>query len=170
VRFFASPDGTQVLIRPIRATDKALLARGLSLLSPASIHARFLSPKPRFSSAELSYLTEVDGLDHVALVAVDAREPTHLIGVARFVRDCEHPDAAEAAVVLGDLWQGMGLGRTLGLALAEEARARGIRRFTATMLPSNTPALRLFRRISDHLESQVHDGVRELVAELYAAA
>ena len=30
---------------------------------------RFLTPKRSFSRAELRYLTEVDGRDHVALVA-----------------------------------------------------------------------------------------------------
>jgi acetyltransferase len=168
VRFTRLPDGTDVLIRPIRADDKELLARGVSMLSLKSAHARFLSPKPRLSSAELIYLTEVDGHDHVAFVAVDARAPHHLIGVARFVRDCERPDTAEAAIVVGDPWQGLGLGRTLGLMLADAARERAIRRFTATMLPANTPALRLFRTISTRLEDHIHFGVRELVAELAA--
>ena len=34
-----------------------------------TIHRRFLGAKPRFSARELRYLTEVDGVDHIALVA-----------------------------------------------------------------------------------------------------
>ena len=34
-----------------------------------SVQRRFLTPKRSFSRAELRYLTEVDGRDHVALVA-----------------------------------------------------------------------------------------------------
>lgn len=161
------PDGTQVLIRPIRPQDKALLSEGMRHLSAASAYARFLAPKPRLTSSELQYLTEVDGHDHVALVAVDACTH-HLLAVGRFVRDPARPERAEIAIVVGDAWQGMGLGRTLGLALADEARTRAVRSFTATMLPDNVPALRLFAAISAHLDEHLRDGVRELVADLAA--
>jgi RimJ/RimL family protein N-acetyltransferase len=168
VRFTVLPDGTQVLIRPIRPSDKALLAEGFSHLSPASAYARFLAPKPRLTTSDLRYLTEVDGIDHVALVAVTASYPRELVAVGRWVREAEHPDTAEVGITVGDCHQGQGLGRTLGLALAEEARMRGIRRFSATMLPGNTAAFRLFDAISAHLEHHLHDGVRELVADLAA--
>ena len=46
-----------------------MLEQGLHNLSETSVQRRFLSPKPRFSRAELRYLTEVDGRNHVALVA-----------------------------------------------------------------------------------------------------
>ena len=64
-----------VLIRPIRADDKRMLTDGLRRLSDESVHRRFLMPKPSFSRAELRYLTEVDGRDHVALVAESPSAP-----------------------------------------------------------------------------------------------
>src|SRR4051794_20929256 len=111
-------------------------------LSPESRRARFLTAKPRLTSAELRYLTELDGLDHYALIAVLAERPDLLAGVARFVRSADDPLAAEVAVVVGDPLQGKGLGRTLGLRLADAARARGVRRFTATMLSDHVAAPR----------------------------
>src|SRR6476659_143306 len=87
-------NGTRVLIRPITADDKALLVRGMASLSPQSARLRFLAPKNRLSLAELRYLTEVDQVDHYALVAVLADDPTTLAGVGRWVRDRDHPDAA----------------------------------------------------------------------------
>jgi RimJ/RimL family protein N-acetyltransferase len=161
------PDGTAVALRPIEPGDKPLLAEGLARLSPRSAHQRFLAPKARFSAAELRHLTEVDGRDHVAIVAVLAGEPGALVGVGRFVRDPGRPDEAEAAVVIGDPWQGQGLGRTIGLLLADAARARGIRRFTATLLGTNVAAHRLFAAISRRLRARYASGVEELVAELY---
>ena len=81
------PDGAQVVIRPIRAEDKRMLSDGLRRLSPESVQRRFLTPKRSFSRAELRYLTEVDGRDHVALVAQDPAEPVpHLIAVGRSAR------------------------------------------------------------------------------------
>ena len=46
-----------------------MLEDGLRQLSDESVHRRFLTPKRGFSRTELRYLTEVDGRDHVALVA-----------------------------------------------------------------------------------------------------
>lgn len=166
VRTTTLPDGTTVRLRFIRAEDKPLLVAGLSRLSADSVHKRFLAPKPRFSSAELRYLTELDGCDHVAIVAVLADDPETLVGVGRFVRDADRPDEAEAAIVIADHLQGQGLGRSLGLLLAEEARARGVRRFTATLLGTNVAAHRLFAAISRRLRAQVSGGIEELVAEL----
>ena len=163
------PDETPLLVRPIRPDDKALLARGLSELSPASVQRRFLSPKPHFTRSELRYLTEVDGHDHVALVAVDPAHPDRLIGVARWVRLHDDLEAAEVAVVVGDDWQGRGVGTLLGEAVAEEARLQGVRRFTATMQSDNVPAHRLMARLTDHLERQHQGaGVSEVVLELAA--
>ncbi len=154
-------------VRDIRPDDKALLIDALAQLSQESIHARFLSPKPRLSSRELRYLTEVDGHDHVALLAFD--DDGDLLGVARYIRDAADPTVAEVGIVVGDRLQGQGIGTRLGLLLADRARAAGIERFSAIMLPENRTALALFGRISARLHSELHDGVRELVAELRAA-
>ena len=125
-------------------------------------------PKPRFSSSELRYLTEIDGFDHVAIVAVSAEDPDVFYGVARFVRWQNDPEAAEAAIVVADPLQGHGLGRELGRRLAEEARERGVKRFTATLLGENVAAHRLFASISSHLEAHYDGGLEELVAEIAA--
>lgn len=162
-------DETAVLIRPIRPTDKRALQRGLGALSDASAHARFLAPKDHFTAAELSYLTEVDGADHAAFVAMEPGAGGRLLAVARYVRDPEHPDAAEAAITVADDLQGRGLGRRMGHVLADAARAHGIRRFTGSMLADNAAALALFASISERLTSEPLDGpVREIVAELAA--
>src|SRR3954454_4207676 len=94
-------DGTEVFIRPIRATDKAMLAARLTRLSETSRQQRFLGPKPRLTSAELRYLTEVDGHDHYAVVATTPADGD-IVATARWVRLPSDPEAAEAAVVVCD--------------------------------------------------------------------
>ena len=65
-----------VVIRPIRPEDKPLLADGLgAALGRRRVAQRFLAPKPRFTAAELRYLTEVDFRDHDALVATPRERP-----------------------------------------------------------------------------------------------
>jgi RimJ/RimL family protein N-acetyltransferase len=164
------PDGAQVLLRPIRADDKRMLADGLRRLSPESVQRRFLTPKRSFSRAELRYLTEVDGRDHVALVAENPAEPARrLIAVGRFVRLRDDPEAAEVAITVADDFQGRGRGSILGEHLAHSARNRGIRRFTATMSSQNVPAHRLMAKLTKHLQQQhVGGGVDELVLDLAA--
>jgi acetyltransferase len=164
------PDGAQVLLRPINPDDKGMLSEGLRRLSPQSAQRRFLTPKRSFSRTELRYLTEVDGRDHVALVA---EYPCHterrLIAVARFVRLQDDPEAAEVAETVADEWQHRGLGSMLGKHLAHSARNRGIRRFTATMASENLPAHRLMARLTHHLEQHhVGGGVDELTLDLVA--
>jgi GNAT superfamily N-acetyltransferase len=156
-----------VRVRPIRPDDKPLLSAGLRFLSDESIRKRFLAAKPRFTSTELRYLTEIDHRDHIALVAVHEHHPDLLVGVARCVRLHDRPDTAEMAIVVGDPWQGQGLGRALAEALAEAASAAGIRKFTATMLADNRAARSLMHTLARRLdEGAVSGGVREVVAEL----
>jgi RimJ/RimL family protein N-acetyltransferase len=156
-----------LVIRPIEPGDKERLVNGLRQLSEETIRKRFLAAKPRFTQAELRYLTEVDGRNHIALVALLDDE---LVAVARCVRLPDRPGTAEMAIVVGDPWQGQGLGRELTQRLADAAVAVGIRRFAATMLGDNEPARRLMRTFSRRLdEARIEGGLREVVVELVAA-
>ncbi len=161
--------GASAWVRPIRPDDKPRLVRGFARLSDASVRRRFLAPKDRLSRADLAYLTEVDGHDHVAIVALLDTDPECVAGVGRFVRDPEHPDTAEFAIVVGDDLHGQGLGSAIAERLAAEARTRGIRRFTATVLEENDAVRRLVARIAAGLRHEhVANGVGELIVDLAA--
>jgi GNAT superfamily N-acetyltransferase len=159
----------ELLIRRIAPADKDALVAGLGRLSERSVYQRFLSPKPRLSASELKYLTEVDFVDHYALVAVLAGAPDVVVGVGRWVRAADAPGDAEIAIVIADDLQGRGVGTALGRALADAARERGVASFTASMLPTNTSAHRLFAKISSQLSLTREHGVDELVPPLVAA-
>ena len=162
-------DGTRVVVRPIRPSDRRLLERSRGRFSDESMRRRFLGPKPRLTTTELRYLTEVDGRDHYALVATPLDEVDSIVAVARFVRLAGEPATAEAAIIVADELQGRGLGKRLARELAVAAGERGIRRFRASMLSDNRAALELMRTLSEHLESGYADGYREVVTELAAA-
>lgn len=162
-------DGTELLIRPIRPSDKALLAAGLTRLSEVSRQRRFLGPKSVLTTAELRDLTEVDGRDHYAIVAVTPGWDGEIAAVGRWVRLASNPLDAEAAIVVCDSLQGRGLGKAIARLLADAARERGIRRIHATMYSQNEPALALMRVIAERLSGGAHDhGVHEVVADLAA--
>ena len=133
-------DGTLVLVRAIRPSDADGLRRGFARLSPQSRFRRFLVGMPELSDAMVRYLTQVDYVNHFAVVATDllpeGREGKGL-GVARFIRLPEDPDVAEAAVTVVDQAHGKGVGRCLLSVLVQAAEERGVKMLRAEVLPSN---------------------------------
>src|ERR1044071_2979720 len=163
------PSGPRFLIRPIEPVDKEKLVTGLRRLSEASIRKRFLAAKPRFSSAELRYLTEVDGFNHIALVAVLEDDPNTLVAVARCVRLPHRPGTAEMAIVVGDPWQSQGLGPALANAPPQRAPAARPPRHAGTVRGDKGAARRLMRTFASRLEEgYLSGGVREVLVELAA--
>lgn len=141
------PDGRIVSIRSIRADDSDRLRESHVRLSDRSRYRRFMSAKPQLSRSDARYLAEVDGRDHVALVAtVVAPGGDAIVAVARLIRLPDSPAVAEFAIVVNDAWQGQGLGGELLARLGEEARARGVARFRASMLAENAPIHDLIAR------------------------
>src|SRR4051794_5167605 len=147
-----------------------MLSAALERLSEESRFKRFLGPKPRFTRAELAYLTEVDGIDHIAYVALRGDAPKELIAVGRMVRAATNPAMAEIAVVVGGDCQRRGLGRLPGDHPAVAARAGGVRWLTAKMAADNEPPHRLFGHISSQLTEHHAGPVDELRADLLFAA
>ncbi|HEY0717245.1 MAG TPA: GNAT family N-acetyltransferase [Streptosporangiaceae bacterium] len=139
-------DGSEVLIRPVRAGDAGLLAAGFARLSPESRRLRFLTAKDTLRPAELRYLTDVDHHDHEALGALDPADGQG-VGIARYIRDAADPRTAEIAVTIADGWQGRGLGTELVSRLAGRARREGIERFVALTAGGNVAMGLLLRRM-----------------------
>ena len=120
----------------------------MSRLSPESSRRRFFTVRFRLSDDELHAMTHLDGHHRFALGATVQGEDgaTEGVGIARFARVADTPDAAEVALVVVDAYQRQGVGRTLLSRLAREGLARGITRFRGSVLPDNDPMLRLLRR------------------------
>lgn len=140
--------GVEVLIRPIRPTDKRLMTEGFERLSPQARFQRFFAPVMRLGESDLVYLTEVDHHKHEALVAIDPDEG-ELVGVARYIRTTPYRDReAEVAIVIADRWRGKGLGKALLTRLATRAREEGVTHFLAVILAENSNATELFENFA----------------------
>jgi RimJ/RimL family protein N-acetyltransferase len=151
-------------IRPITAGDAERVAAAFEGLSDRSRYQRFLAPKPRLSSSELRYLTDVDQRRHVALAAVDPADGA-FVGIARYAIAPGDHDAADVAVVVADAWQGSGIGTRLMHELVGRAAANGIARLTGVTLQGNTAARALLRRVGFRTRAYT-DGRIELEREL----
>src|SRR5262245_53820294 len=143
------PLAPRLFVRPIRASDAAALQAGFERLSDESRYFRFHSGMRRLPEGLLRYLTQVDGLNHVALVGFETRgsEEGRGVAVARFVRDREEPTTAELAVVVIDELQGRGIARRMLAKLADVAAERGIERFKASVLAGNKRARGLLKSL-----------------------
>jgi RimJ/RimL family protein N-acetyltransferase len=147
---------SHVALRPIEPGDAAALRQAFAGLSSQTRYQRFHGAILDLSPDFLRYLTVVDGVDHVAWVALQRGA---IVGVARFVR-LPSSDAAEVAFVVADRLQGQGVGGLLRDRLLGEAWARGVRRFIAEVLPENhavrrllqSPGLELIRDSGHRLE------------------
>jgi hypothetical protein len=98
-------DGRRVWLRAIQPSDRDLLREGLHHLSPESAYHRFFSAKRKLSDGELDYFTQLDFVNHVALVAlVDDGSGPLPVGTARYI--VEHsegrPKSAEVAFLVAD--------------------------------------------------------------------
>ncbi len=142
-----------------------MIEAGLERMSERTRYQRFMSPKPRFTSSELTYLTEIDHHSHEALVAVDAdtRRP---LGVARFVQATDDPEVAEVAVVVLDDSQRRGVGTALLETLSSRARDEGISRFSATALHENRAILGLLEKLGPVTVRRTGGGEIEIEFEL----
>ena len=148
-------DGTRIALRFLEPGDAEELRRGFARLSSRSRYQRFLAGMPELTDEMLRYLTQLDGENHVAIVAttesLDLKSEIGL-GVARFVRLAQTPDVAEAAVTVADDAQGKGIGRILVRALGALALERGIHSFRGVLLAENVG----MRRLLEQVGARVH--------------
>ena len=159
-------DGTSVEVRPIEPYDKRRMTDAFERLSEESRYRRFFSPITHLTDQQLAYLTEIDHGDHEALVALDDQD--NLVGVARYVRLEDRPDAAEVAVTVADDWQGRGMATGLLHRLVPLAREAGIERFTASALTDNRTVVDVLKGIGASTRHTAEPGVVKLEIELPA--
>jgi L-amino acid N-acyltransferase YncA len=139
---------SNVVIRPVTGEDRRLLLAGFAKFGDRSREQRFMGVKVKLTEAELTFFTEVDQHDHVALGAID-RDSGEGVGIARFIRLRPGGNVAEAAVAVIDTWQGRGVGRALLRELACRAEQEGVEHFQATVKAGNRAMLRGFAGVGE---------------------
>ena len=161
-------DGTEVVLRMVRADDKPLLREGFERLSEQTRYLRFHGVKNELTDAELRYLTEVDGVKHVAIGAVrtDADGAEHGCGIARMVQLEQEPGVAEAAITVADEHQGHGLGTLLFNRIIAAAAERGVTKIRSFVLGSNTPMQELMKRLAPAMGADAHVTVEQGVVTI----
>jgi acetyl coenzyme A synthetase (ADP forming)-like protein len=155
-------DGTSIVIRAVRASDKPALRDLFARMSPRSISHRFFAAKRELTDADLTWL-DSDDPKHVGLVAIrrhDSHE--HVLGLGRYIV-MEARDVAEVSFDVADADQGRGIGTLLLEHLARIGRSRALTTFSADVEANNAQMLDVFSRCGFAVTQEL-DG-RELHVE-----
>ncbi len=154
--------GLEIFLRPVKLSDEPLLKEFFYSLSDESLYRRFMSPRKDMPHEQLQKFVVVDYIRQMVLLAVLRREEREkVVGMAQYVLD-EATNFAEVAFAVRDQYQNQGVGRELLRQLTYIARRRGIFGFTAQVLATNRPMLRLFDSMNFSTQKRVSEGVVEL--------
>ncbi|WP_181767629.1 GNAT family N-acetyltransferase, partial [Streptomyces albidus (ex Kaewkla and Franco 2022)] len=163
-------DGGTALIRPITADDAERLVSFYERVSDESKYYRFFAPYPRLSDRDVRRFTHHDYVDRVGLAATVGGE---FIATVRYDRiddtgrAATTPSAqAEVAFLVRDDHQGRGVASALLEHIAAVARERGIRRFTAEVLPANNKMIKVFTDAGYSQRRSFEDGSVHLTFDL----
>ena len=131
------PDVGDLFIRPIRPEDAQLLDDLFEVLSPQSVYYRFFSPMKKLSHSMLARFTQIDYDREIALVAIsESGSSEKMLGAARIILQPNLKDA-EFAVLVGDPWQGKGIGARLLATCLTIAKERQFGIIWGTVLAEN---------------------------------
>jgi acetyltransferase len=159
-------DGTEVVIRPIRPEDEPLIVELHEGHSEHTIRMRFFSMVKTLSRDSLIRLCHLDYDREMALAAVHREgDRSRFMGVSRYYLDVETGDA-EFAIVVGDKWQGHGLGYHLMERLIYVARQRGVKRLIGVVLRENETMLRLMCEFGFQTQASTESAAVEVVLDL----
>jgi acetyltransferase len=137
----------KIFIRPIRPEDAPMMAELIESLSTRSIYHRFFTPLRRLPQSMLARFTQVDYDREIALVAFRDAEPQNLmLGVARVILE-RNLKTAEFSVLVGDAWQGKGIGAELLKKCLNIAKERGVETIWGLVLTENTQMLALGKKL-----------------------
>ena len=160
---FVSDDGRRIFIRPVKPEDAPLFTELFKVLSPTTIYYRFFGMLKELNPEMLARFTQIDYDREIALVAIDKDSQTDkMLGVARIIGD---PDGktGEFAVLVGDAWQGMGIGGNLLGKCLSIAEKQGFQTVHGIVLKDNRNMLAMGEKLGFEIKNDPDSGDNELV-------
>ena len=151
-------DGTPVLLRPIKPEDEALVHRLLQSCSEQTIYFRYFHRIKKFTRDLIIRFTQNDYDRELALIAVGQPPgPPLMFGVVRLVMT-PNREQGEFAILVGDPWQGKGLGLTLMERIIAVAKDYGIHYLYGDVLIENEPMLEMMKRLGFSFRKNLEEG------------
>ena len=161
-----SVDGRRIFVRPVKPEDAPLFTAFFKTLSPTTIYYRFFGALKELNPEMLARFTQIDYDREIALVAIDEdSESDCMLGVARIIGDADGK-TGEFAVLVGDAWQGKGIGSNLLQKCLSIAEKQGFRTVNGIVLHENKNMLALGKKLGFEIRKGSDSGENELVIHL----
>ena len=146
-------NGEEITIRPIRPEDEPLMVKFHETLSERTVYMRYFSPlklQQRVAHERLSRICFIDYDREMVLVATRHNPETHetqILGAGRLTKSSWHSQG-EFGLLVGDEFQGAGLGTTLLEHVVDVGRAEGLDRIVGHILADNSAMLNLMESMN----------------------
>jgi acetyltransferase len=160
---WTAKDKSKVTIRPILPEDEALLVKFHGILSDRTVFMRYLQPimlQDRVMHERLARISHVDYDREIALVAetMDANEERSIMGIVRLSK-IHATNEARLSVLIGDPYQGIGLGGELVSRAVEVARSERIDRISSILTADNQVMVHIFEKLGFTITPLDHDNL-----------
>jgi acetyltransferase len=144
-------NGARVLLRPIKPEDEARFNEFLTSLSEETMRFRFFQILKEWSHDVLTRYCNLDYDREVAIVAELQQDNKRIIGAGRIIVE---PDgkSGEFAVLVGDQWQGVGLGSRLMDYIVTLGKDMRLERIFGYVMANNYKMLRMCEKKGFGLE------------------
>lgn len=140
--------GRSLRFRPIHPGDNDRMVMLFNTFSMKTIYHRFFA-YIKMPPARVARFTNVDYVTQMAIVGEELKDGQYrLVGVARYAQSKEDPRKGEMAIVIGDPWQGQGIGTVMLQYLVDVARIEGYEELTALVHYDNEVIQRVFDKLT----------------------
>jgi acetyltransferase len=153
-----------VILRPIKPEDEALLREFYCSLSEETMRLRFFQVFKEFSHETLTRYCNLDYDREIALVAETRKGERKIVGVGLLMIESGRK-CGEFAVVVGDQWQGLGLGSKLVDCLIEIGKDRSLETVYGYVVSSNSRMINLCMKKGFKIEP-LEDGLMKVTLDL----
>ncbi len=149
-------DETKVTIRPILPEDEALIAKFHTVLSERTVFMRYLQPmmlQERVMHERLARICHCDYDRELALLAetTNKDEEQDVMGVVRLSK-VHGTNEARLSILIGDPYQGIGLGSELVRRAVDVARNERLNRLSAILTADNQVMKHIFETLGFRFE------------------
>jgi acyl-CoA hydrolase/GNAT superfamily N-acetyltransferase len=156
---YKTPSSREVRFRVIKPVDEEKLRELFYNLREEDVYYRFMSNVRTLPHTKAQPLVVLDYEEKFAIVGYEGEEPDErFIGVARWFLD-RPSNMAEVAFVVHPDYQLQGIGSFMLGKLAEVAKEKGIRGFSAEVLAGNRKMLNVFFKSGFNVQSHLDGGV-----------
>ena len=141
-------------LNAVRPADRPALHDLFADCSPTTIRQRFFGrmtvmPRPYLDSL----LTGPPAVHDAVVARPGGGADRRIVALASLAADAIDPGQAEIGILVADDWQGHGLGSALLDLLLDRARARGVERINASVLPGRFELLAALARRLEFVSS-----------------